>query len=66
MARKKKNSVTVHITIVDMDGVFADCTHRLKYAEKKDYEKFYYEVALVPNHSFDSIVKIYHFVIACS
>lgn len=43
MARKKKNNVTVHITIVDMDGVFADCTHRLKYAEKKDYEKFYSE-----------------------
>ena len=29
------------IAFFDMDGVLADCTHRLKYAENKDYDKFY-------------------------
>lgn len=42
MAKKNKD-VNIHLVFVDMDGVLADCTHRLKYAEKKDYEKFYSE-----------------------
>lgn len=29
------------IVFCDIDGIVADCTHRLKYLEKKDYEKFY-------------------------
>lgn len=27
--------------LFDVDGVLADCTHRLKFAKDKDYEKFY-------------------------
>lgn len=27
--------------LFDVDGVLADCTHRLQYAKKNDYEKFY-------------------------
>lgn len=40
---KKKNNIAVHISVVDVDGVYADCTHRLKYAENKEYDKFYSE-----------------------
>ena len=29
------------IILCDIDGVVADCTHRLKYLENKDYDKFY-------------------------
>lgn len=29
------------IYFFDIDGVLADCTHRLKYLENKDYDKFY-------------------------
>lgn len=30
--------------VFDIDGVLADCSHRLKYikGEKKDYDKFYF------------------------
>lgn len=29
------------LAIFDIDGVLADCTHRLHYAKAKDYDKFY-------------------------
>lgn len=41
--KKAKNDVNIHIALIDIDGVMADCTHRLKYADAKDYDKFYSE-----------------------
>lgn len=29
------------LILTDIDGVVADCTHRLPYAEAKDYDRFY-------------------------
>ena len=31
------------LVFMDIDGVIADCDHRLKYLENKDYDKFYSE-----------------------
>lgn len=45
---------TKHI-IFDIDGVLADCSHRLKYiqGEKKDYDKFYSEEELLKDQVVD-------------
>lgn len=29
------------VVFIDIDGVMADCSHRLPYLEKEDYDKFY-------------------------
>ena len=31
------------LVFMDIDGVIADCSHRLKYLENKNYDKFYSE-----------------------
>lgn len=49
------------ILFLDIDGVLADCTHRLKYikGKKKDYDKFYGEVLKdTPLQEYDFITNL--------
>lgn len=39
--------------LFDVDGVLADCTHRLKYAEEKDYDKFYGDKQMADDEPID-------------
>lgn len=36
-------SNTVRVVFFDIDGVLADCSHRLSFQREKDYDKFYSE-----------------------
>ena len=54
----KKNK---RVLFLDIDGVLADCTHRLKYikGKKKDYDKFYGEVSKdTPLQEYDFITNL--------
>ena len=49
------------ILFIDIDGVLADCTHRLKYikGKKKNYDKFYGEVSKdTPLQEYDFLTNL--------
>lgn len=41
---KETTNKEKRVLFVDIDGILADCSHRLHYLDKKDYDNFYKEV----------------------
>ena len=44
--------------VFDIDGVLADCSHRLHYLEKKNYDKFYSDEEIMKDKPIPYIVAI--------
>lgn len=52
------------IAFFDMDGVLADCTHRLKYADSKDYDKFYSPVLIAKDLPKETGIELLRLMVA--
>lgn len=47
------------IVFIDIDGVIADCEHRLHYLEDKDYEKFYSEEEILKDQPIRAGIELF-------
>ena len=45
--------------VFDIDGVLADCSHRLHYLEKKNYDKFYSDEEIMKDKPIHDIMDIF-------
>ena len=52
--QKKAGYKRLMLVVFDIDGVLANCEHRLHYLKEKDYDKFYSEEEMLKDCAIDS------------